>query len=114
MFSLLLMLAQPADLPPCDQEAADNGVQLAMNMCAQRDFLARHAHRPRESRAWRRARRGLCEHHPPASQLDSVRARLYRDRSRRVKEHLPLPHLQRTNGNRQTQTRKTSCQNHLW
>ena len=39
MFSLFLMLAQPADLPPCDQEAADNGVQLAMNMCAQRDFL---------------------------------------------------------------------------
>ena len=39
MFSLLLMLAQPADLPNCDQEAADKGVQLAMNMCAQRDFL---------------------------------------------------------------------------
>lgn len=39
MFSILLLFAQPIDLPDCDQEAADFGVQQAMNMCAHREFL---------------------------------------------------------------------------
>jgi len=38
MFALLL-LVQPAELPDCDQEAADRGVQQEMNICAHRDFL---------------------------------------------------------------------------
>lgn len=36
--ALVLLLAQPADVPECDREAADRGVQQAMNLCAARDF----------------------------------------------------------------------------
>jgi len=36
--SLLLMLAQPAGMAQCDREAADRGVQQAMNMCAAEEF----------------------------------------------------------------------------
>lgn len=39
MIELLLMLAQPAELPECDQERADSGNQGAMNQCAYRDYL---------------------------------------------------------------------------
>jgi len=39
MIAILLLLAQPTELPECDQEAADFGVQQAMNLCAHRDFL---------------------------------------------------------------------------
>jgi len=43
----LLLLAQtapltpdlPADLPTCNQEAAERGIQQEMNICAHRDFL---------------------------------------------------------------------------
>lgn len=38
--SLLLMLAATAeDLPPCDEEAAERGVQQEMNICAHREYL---------------------------------------------------------------------------
>lgn len=36
---LFLLLAQPAELPQCNEEAADRGVQQEMNICAHRDFL---------------------------------------------------------------------------
>ena len=40
---LMLMLTQatplPADLPDCDEEAAEFGTQQDMNICAHRDFL---------------------------------------------------------------------------
>ncbi|MEM7700829.1 MAG: lysozyme inhibitor LprI family protein [Pseudomonadota bacterium] len=43
MISTLLLIVQaapiPADLPVCDQEAAERGVQQDMNICAHRDFL---------------------------------------------------------------------------
>lgn len=38
MFSILLIFAQAAPLPECDQQAADQGIQSAMNLCAARDF----------------------------------------------------------------------------
>ena len=39
MLSLLLILAQTADLPDCNQEKADQGIQREMNICAHRDYL---------------------------------------------------------------------------
>ena len=43
MISILLLLTQttplPDDLPDCDEEAAERGIQQAMNICAYRDFL---------------------------------------------------------------------------
>lgn len=37
--ALLLLLATPADdLPECNQEAAEKGIQQEMNMCALRDY----------------------------------------------------------------------------
>ncbi|UAB76902.1 DUF1311 domain-containing protein [Erythrobacter sp. SCSIO 43205] len=39
MISLLLMLVQASDLPPCDQEKADQGIQQEMNICAHREYL---------------------------------------------------------------------------
>lgn len=38
--ALLLVLASPADdLPSCDEEAAERGVQQEMNICAHREYL---------------------------------------------------------------------------
>ncbi|MHA7818073.1 MAG: lysozyme inhibitor LprI family protein [Erythrobacter sp.] len=38
--AMLLALAAPAnDLPQCDQEAAERGVQQEMNICAHREYL---------------------------------------------------------------------------
>lgn len=39
MIAAILLLAQATSLPPCDQEAADRGVQSDMNICAQREYL---------------------------------------------------------------------------
>ena len=40
IFALFVMLAVPAnDLPACDEEAAERGVQQEMNICAHREFL---------------------------------------------------------------------------
>ncbi len=36
---LLLMMGINDDLPVCDQDASDRGVQQAMNICAHRDYL---------------------------------------------------------------------------
>ena len=35
----LLLLGINDDLPVCNSEAADQGIQMEMNICAQRDFL---------------------------------------------------------------------------
>lgn len=45
MFALLLLLSSPEtpELPDCDQEAMDAGVQSAMNICAAREFAAADA-----------------------------------------------------------------------
>lgn len=40
MFPLLALLqAQASDNPECDQDKADQGIQIEMNICAHRDFL---------------------------------------------------------------------------
>ena len=39
MILTLLLAAQAAPLPNCDQDAADKGIQSAMNICAYRDYL---------------------------------------------------------------------------
>ncbi|MEE4538032.1 MAG: lysozyme inhibitor LprI family protein [Erythrobacter sp.] len=39
MIAAILLLAQAASLSPCDQEAADRGVQSDMNICAHREYL---------------------------------------------------------------------------
>ncbi len=36
---LLMMLGIKDDLPVCDEEAAERGVQIEMNICAQREYL---------------------------------------------------------------------------
>ena len=36
---LLMLLLQPQELPECDEEAAEMGVQQEMNLCAHRRFL---------------------------------------------------------------------------
>lgn len=45
MFSILILLAATdvPELPDCDQEAMDAGVQQAMNICAAREFAAADA-----------------------------------------------------------------------
>ncbi len=40
MIAAIILLAQATSLPPCDQEAADRGVQSDMNICAHREYLA--------------------------------------------------------------------------
>lgn len=42
MISILLLLSSP-ELPECDQEAMDAGVQSAMNICAAHEFAAADA-----------------------------------------------------------------------
>lgn len=37
--SLLLLLAVHNNQPECNQEAADRGIQIEMNICANREFL---------------------------------------------------------------------------
>ena len=39
MLTILLFLAQPAELPECDQERADEGIQQEMNICAAHEFV---------------------------------------------------------------------------
>ncbi len=39
----LLLLAQSAALPECDEGAAEQGIQMEMNICAHRDFLVSDA-----------------------------------------------------------------------
>lgn len=43
MIAALLLLAQAAALPPCDEDAAEMGVQSAMNICAAHDYAAADA-----------------------------------------------------------------------
>lgn len=45
MLSILLLLSSPEipELPECDQDAADAGVQQAMNICAAREFAVADA-----------------------------------------------------------------------
>ena len=36
--SLLMILVQPQELPPCNQEKADQGIQQEMNICAANEY----------------------------------------------------------------------------
>jgi len=38
MLTILLLLAEPTELPECDHAAADAGIQQSMNICAAREF----------------------------------------------------------------------------
>lgn len=53
MLLSVLMLAQAVSLPPCDEQAAEEGVQQAMNICAQHEFRRADA---LLNEAWREAR----------------------------------------------------------
>ncbi|MEO0417410.1 MAG: lysozyme inhibitor LprI family protein [Pseudomonadota bacterium] len=101
MISTLLLLAPAApmavDLPKCDQEAAERGVQQEMNICAHRDFLIADAALNAQwkvTRAKMKARDADWESYKPdyatrpgwfASLLEAQRAWLsYRDAHCRV------------------------------
>lgn len=53
MIHALLLLAQASGLPPCDADAADRGIQQAMNICAQHEYNRADA---ALNRAWSKAR----------------------------------------------------------
>ncbi len=97
MISAMLLLIQAAELPECDQEAADSGIQSAMNICAYREFLVADAALNAQWKATRaklKARDAEWESYKPdydtrpgwfASLLESQRAWLaYRDAHCRV------------------------------
>ena len=101
MISILLLLLQavpaPANLPDCDQAAAERGIQQDMNICAHRDYLIADAALNAQWRVTRdkmKARDADWESYKPdhdtrpgwfASLLESQRAWLiYRDAQCRV------------------------------
>ena len=101
MISVLVLMTQavplPADLPECDEAAAEQGIQQDMNICAYRDFLIADAALNAQwkvTRAKMKARDAGWESYKPdydtrpgwfASLLEAQRAWLtYRDAQCRV------------------------------
>lgn len=56
--ALLMLLVQANDLPECDKQAAEMGVQQEMNICAHRDYLIADAELNAQ---WRLTRQAMQE-----------------------------------------------------
>lgn len=65
--ALLMLLAQANDLPECDEQAAEMGVQQEMNICAHRDYLIADA---ALNAQWRLTRQAMRERDSEADKPD--------------------------------------------